>query len=177
VGATGNELKSKAIRSMANPQPAFEAVDVRPMRPEDLRGVMAIENQAYSVPWSRATFDGLIDRHDADVFVATAYGRVVGYAVCWAVIDQAELGNIAVAAPWRRRGVASRLLEAVLERQRERGVKQVYLEVRATNRAAQKLYERFGFEPVGHRAAYYSQPTEDALVMARIMEGPTEDRP
>lgn len=145
------------------------------MEPGDLDEVLAIEQASYSVPWSRSTFAGLLDRSDADLFVAAARGRVVGYAVCWAVLDQAELGNIAVAAPYRRRGVATRLLTAVLARQRERGVREVFLEVRASNRAAQRLYERFGFGLVGIRAGYYSQPTEDALVMVRTLE-PTEDR-
>ncbi|HWV56257.1 MAG TPA: ribosomal protein S18-alanine N-acetyltransferase [Longimicrobiales bacterium] len=161
---------------MANPEPIPALVDIRQMQPEDLKAVMAIETNAYSVPWSRATFEGLIDRSDSDVIVATVHGHVVGYAVCWAVLDQAELGNIAVAAPWRRRGIAARLLEEILDRQRERGVKKVYLEVRATNRAAQRLYRRYGFVTVGRRANYYSQPTEDAMVMARSMDLSLEDQ-
>ncbi|MDQ3523203.1 MAG: ribosomal protein S18-alanine N-acetyltransferase, partial [Gemmatimonadota bacterium] len=80
-------------------------------------------------------------------------------------LDEAELGNVAVAPEARACGVADTLVRAVLERIRQRGARACFLEVRESNLAAQRLYRRRGFEVVGRRRAYYSRPVEDALVM------------
>src|SRR5690606_5835889 len=118
-----------------------DEVVIRTAREADVPHIIAIERQAYSMPWTESTFRGLIERADADVLAADAGGRLVGYAACWVVVDQAELGNIAVAPEWRRLGVGTRLLEAAIERSRERGVRELFLEVRVSNTAAQRLYQ------------------------------------
>lgn len=145
-------------------------VRIRPMRPDDLAEVMEIERAAYSTPWPESSFRGLLTRADADLLVAEVEGRVSGYAICWAVLDQGELGNIAVAPEWRRRGIARRLLDAVVDAMRERGVRELYLEVRVSNHAAQGLYRQFAFNEVSRRRHYYSNPVEDALVMRRTLD-------
>lgn len=141
------------------------ALTVRKLTVRDLPAVMEIENEAYNMPWTEATFRSLLRRRDADLFGAEIADRIVGYSVQWTVADQGELGNIAVHADWRRRGVAHRLLEAVLARARERGVRELFLEVRPSNESAQRLYGDFGFKRVGRRRNYYSAPREDALVL------------
>jgi ribosomal-protein-alanine N-acetyltransferase len=78
-----------------------------------------------------------------------------------------EILNLAVEAALRRRGVASRLLEAALAFARVAGVKTAFLEVRSSNAGAIALYEGHGFAPAGHRPRYYSDPPEDALVLSR----------
>jgi [ribosomal protein S18]-alanine N-acetyltransferase len=99
--------------------------------------------------------------------------RVVAYAAVWMVVDQAELGDIAVAAEWRRRGIARRLMDTVLEHVERRGVREIFLEVRPSNHEARRLYERYGFEAIGRRKNYYSSPREDALVLRRpVVPGP-----
>lgn len=142
-----------------------DVVRVRAMRPEDLTAVMAIEKASYSMPWGEATFRGLLRRADSDLIVAEAAGQPVGYAVAWFVVDQAELGNVAVAQDWRGRGIGARLLEEVLDRAARRGMREIFLEVRPSNLVAQRLYERHGFREVGRRRNYYLEPSEDALVM------------
>lgn len=142
-----------------------EAVSIRPTTQRDLAEVVRIENLSYSVPWSSATFRGLLFRADTDLLCAEVDGEVVGYAVCWFVLDQGELGNVAVDPAWRRRGIAALLVEAALERARKRHSKEVFLEVRRSNSVAQRLYRRLGFREIGVRRNYYSQPEEDALVM------------
>jgi ribosomal-protein-alanine acetyltransferase len=77
-----------------------------------------------------------------------------------------HINNVAVREKYRRRGIGGALLSAVLDRGKERGARKAFLEVRAGNVAAQALYRRRGFEMVGRRSNYYSQPAEDALVMA-----------
>lgn len=149
----------------------MEEVQIRQMGAADLARVMEIEVQSYSMPWTETTFRGLLRRADADLFVAqTAVGGLAGYAVFWAVLDQGELGNVAVAPEWRQRGVARRLLDAVVARAAERRVRELFLEVRVSNSTARRLYESYGFREVGSRRKYYLEPVEDALVMRKDLD-------
>jgi ribosomal-protein-alanine N-acetyltransferase len=147
----------------------IDEVSIRPMRLADLTRVLEIELQCFTMPWSEATFRGLLRRSDADLYVAEINNEVVGYSVFWSVIDQGELGNVSVAPGWRRRGIGERLVKTVLHSAGQRGVREVFLEVRVSNTAAQKLYERYGFAQVGRRRNYYLEPIEDALVMRHVL--------
>jgi ribosomal-protein-alanine N-acetyltransferase len=126
---------------------------------------MAIERSCFSMPWRQSTFESLLRRDDTDLLGAFSGAALAGYAICWTILDQAELGNVAVAQEARRRGVGRTLVHAALERVRDRGARECFLEVRESNDAAQALYRQCGFEVVGRRRRYYSTPTEDALVM------------
>lgn len=139
---------------------------IRRMTDADLPRVLEIENACFSTPWRVATFRSLLARTDTDLFAAVADdGTLLGYAVCWTVVDQSELGNVAVAPAERGRGIGAALVEAVVRRVAERGAVECFLEVRESNDGAQELYRRRGFRVVGRRRAYYSDPREDALVM------------
>ena len=148
------------------------APEIRPMRQDDLDVVMEIEQASFSTPWSRGSFQNLLGRTDADLWVAVSDECVVGYAVIWYVATEGELGNIAVAPAWRRRGVGRWLLDWALEKAYERGAVRIFLEVRASNRLAQELYESRGFTQVGLRRRYYRAPTEDARVMCLDLTPP-----
>lgn len=143
---------------------------IRKMRATDLQSVMRIELATFTMPWSESTFRGLLRRTDSDLFVAEISGAVAGYAVFWSVTDQGELGNVAVAAEYRGHGLGRDLVQSVLERAAERGVREVFLEVRRSNARAQNLYRDFGFFEVGKRKNYYLEPVEDALVMKKVIE-------
>ena len=143
----------------------MRGVTIRRMRAPDLPRVMQIELSTFSMPWSESTFRGLLRRSDSDLFVAELRGAVAGYSVFWAVTDQGELGNVAVAEEYRGRGIGRTLLDAVLERAAERSVHEIFLEVRRSNDGAQNLYRRLGFTQVGQRKNYYQEPAEDAIVM------------
>ena len=110
---------------------------IRPLAEGDLTEVMAIENACFSTPWKEPTFRGLMRRTDTDLFVAELDGAVAGYAACWTVIDQSELGNVAVADAARGRGIGGALVDAVIERVKARGAHECFLEVRESNRGAQ----------------------------------------
>lgn len=140
---------------------------IRSMARTDLPAVLAIERASFPVPWSSATFRSLLRRRDAHLWVAERAGEVVGYAAVWVVLDQAELGDLAVTTASRRQGIGTRLLETVVGRLAELGVRELFLEVRESNRDAQRLYTRHGFVEVGRRTGYYSSPREDALVLQR----------
>lgn len=147
-------------------RPPARRFRVRPLRGDDLERVIEIERECFSTPWKETTFRGLMKRSDTDVLVAeTADGRVEGYAACWTVIDQSELGNVAVSPDARGTGLGGALVDAVVDAIRARGSAECYLEVRESNEDAQSLYRQRGFETVGRRPRYYSLPTEDALVM------------
>jgi [ribosomal protein S18]-alanine N-acetyltransferase len=143
------------------------AVTLRDMVAADVPAVAEIERASYSVPWSEPTFRGLLRRRDAELVVAAADDVVVGFAVFWAVVDQGELGNVAVSAAWRGQGLGERLVADVIRRAAERGVRELFLEVRPSNAVARRLYDRFGFRHVGRRRNYYQDPVEDALVLRR----------
>jgi len=141
-------------------------VVVRRLEPEDVDAVVAIETEAFTTPWRRETFLDLVDRPGLELLVMEERDAgVIGYAVLWCILDQGELANMAVAPSFRGRGLGSHLLARVLETARDRGVETVFLEVRASNERAARLYGRFGFAEVGIRRHYYERPREDALVM------------
>ena len=142
---------------------------LRPMRETDLRHVLHIERRSFSIPWSEATFRGLLRRQSAALLVGEEAGEVLGYAVLWFAADDAELGDMAVLPESRGRGLGRWLLDAALAEAARRGAKTVYLEVRESNVAARRLYERAGFRTAGVRADYYTQPTEDAILMTRAV--------
>ncbi len=138
---------------------------IRALSAEDLPAAVRIEEASYSMPWSDETFETLLRRPDSTLLAATSAGALVGYAIGWYTLDQGELGNVAVDIPWRRRGLATRLVNEFLLRQQRLGVKDVFLEVRPSNEAARSLYARLGFVEVGLRRGYYVRPAEDAIVM------------
>lgn len=141
-------------------------VALRDLRPDDLARMLEIEQASFSTPWRRSTFEGLLRRGDADLIGATIEGRLMGYAITWTIIDQAELGNVAVSPEARHRGLGRMLVEAALRRVARRGARECFLEVRESNAVARQLYETLGFTVIGRRRRYYASPVEDALVMA-----------
>lgn len=153
------------------PSPAWLPVRVEAMMAVDLEAVLAIERASFPAPWPRKIFlQELHDDHIARLFVARAaesthQGTVVGYACAWLVVDELHITNFAVHPEFRRRHVADQLLQGVLTRAQEQGGRQALLEVRASNRGAQRLYGRFGFAPVAVRKGYYTDDNEDAIVM------------
>jgi ribosomal-protein-alanine N-acetyltransferase len=139
---------------------------IRRLRETDIDEVVRIEREAFTTPWQAETFAGLMERDGVELTVMTkSDDEVVGYAILWCVLDQGELANIAIAAGHRGAGLGAHLLRHVLDVARARGVARVFLEVRASNRAALGLYSRFGFDEVGRRKNYYERPREDALVL------------
>lgn len=148
----------------------MSALEIRRMRNADLPRVMDIELATFTMPWSEATFRGLLRRKDSDLLVADSRGDLAGYAVFWAVLDQGELGNVAVHENYRGKGIGRQLVQAVIDRAGDRGVREIFLEVRQSNTQAQELYKTFGFVEVGRRRNYYLEPLEDALVMKFVAE-------
>lgn len=149
---------------------------VRPMEPRDLPEVLAIEGEAFSLPWSMETFRSLLEREPWALLVLEApSGAVAGYAVLGCVIDQGELANIAIRAADRGRGWGATLLDGVLAEAARRGVQQLFLEVRRSNEAAAALYRSRGFQEIGIRRNYYEAPREDARVLVKRIHAMEEE--
>jgi ribosomal-protein-alanine N-acetyltransferase len=144
---------------------AEPAVMIRRMRQDDVAAVMVLDRQCFPVPWSANGFVAEMGNVSAYYLVAEAGSLVCGYAGSWMIADEAHITTLGVDPRLRRRGIGELLLKAVLEEAARRGVRRVSLEVRVSNAVAQRMYEKFGFTPVGRRAGYYTDNGEDALVM------------
>ena len=143
-------------------------VELRRLETRDLDVVEAIERESYPTPWSRSMFDAELRKPSALALGAfTESDVLVGYAFVSRYVDAWHVMNVAVAGSYRRRGIASALLErlfAVTESDPQRGYT---LEVRVSNTGAIRLYEQLGFEARGIRRGYYTDNREDALIMWR----------
>jgi ribosomal-protein-alanine N-acetyltransferase len=133
---------------------------------EDLPAVHAIERSSFFVPWPDDAYrNELLTNRLASYVVARAGPDVVGFGGLWVMVDEAHITTFAVDPRWRRRGVGEWMLLGLLDRAAERGAREATLEVRLSNMPARRLYEKFGFRPVGIRPRYYSDNGEDALIM------------
>ena len=141
-------------------------VRVEPMRLDDLPAVHAIERNSFSVPWPDDAYrNELLTNRLASYVVARAGDEIVGFGGLWVMVDEAHITTFAVDPRWRRRGVGEWMLLGLLDRAVERHAREATLEVRLSNMPARRLYEKYGFRPVGIRPRYYSDNGEDALIM------------
>jgi [ribosomal protein S18]-alanine N-acetyltransferase len=151
--------------------------------PDEIDAVLAVEHASFSNPWTREMYLAELENEGVSfVFVARvardaagAGGNIVGFVAFWRILDELHLNNLAVVPEMRRQGMAAALLERVLSEGARLGATRTTLEVRRSNEAACKLYERFGFSVAGVRHAYYTHPAEDALILWR--EGGGSGRP
>jgi [ribosomal protein S18]-alanine N-acetyltransferase len=162
---------------VTDPGPSH-SLRVRPATLGDLDAIGDTERASFSEPWSQETFVGLLGRPEVLFLVLEGGGagipdrpEVLGHGVLWWVLDEGELGNLAVHPGARGKGGGGLLLDALLEAATSAGVEQVHLEVRASNDPARALYARKGFEPVGRRRGYYRNPPEDALLLRWVRGG------
>ena len=132
--------------------------------------VAELETICFCDPWSEKSVASELDNALALWLVAVEDGRVAGYVGSQTVMGETDMMNIAVYPEFRRRGIAEQLVEALIEQLRELGSKCLTLEVRASNDAAQALYEKLGFLQIGRRPRYYRNPKEDALILRKEWE-------
>ncbi len=139
----------------------------RAMTLADLDAVYQIEQAAYAFPWSKALFEQAICS-TKDCWVMEDAHAILGYAIVSYVVGEAELLNVCVAPEQQGRKLGTHLLQHVITQAAAKQNTDMYLEVRASNQAAIRLYERAGFNEVGCRKNYYptEQGREDALLMA-----------
>lgn len=137
--------------------------------PAELDDVLAIEQVSFTNPWTREMYlADLENRGVSFVYLARNGGRrVVGYCSFWRIADELHVNNLAVRPEHRRTGVARAILRRVIDDNARTGARRAFLEVRASNDAARRLYETVGFTVAHVRRNYYTHPMEDALVLQR----------
>jgi ribosomal-protein-alanine N-acetyltransferase len=130
----------------------------------DIPMVVELEKRNFSMPWSAQSFRSVLADEFSCCYVGVLDGKIVAYAMFGAIEDYAELWNLAVDEPHRRKGVGDTMLRFVIEYCRTSGVSSLFLQVRESNRAAKRLYEKNGFVFVMVQKNYYVSPLENALV-------------
>jgi [ribosomal protein S18]-alanine N-acetyltransferase len=146
------------------------AVDIRPLLLGDLNAIDEIERRSYPTPWSRSMFAGELAKPASLCLGAFEEDRLAGYLIISRYVDAWHVMNIAVAPQFRRRGIATALLQKFFELTDDGSRRGYTLEVRVSNAGAIKLYERLGFTARGTRRGYYTDNREDALIMWRDAE-------
>ncbi|MBQ2943110.1 MAG: ribosomal protein S18-alanine N-acetyltransferase [Ruminococcus sp.] len=136
---------------------------------EHIKDICRVDERCFQSPWSEAVVETLVKNQNACVFGCFEDGILAGYIALEWVLDEGSLTNLAVLPEYRRRGIAKNLTEALIEKAEELNLAFVTLEVRASNTPASKLYSKTGFEEIGVRKGYYSNPREDAVLMTKYL--------
>ncbi len=139
------------------------ALNLRRMREADLEVVTELEAQAYSQPWNAHVFAEELSQPSRTYIVIEDQTEVLGYAGLMVVGTEAHVTTVVVHPDRREDRLGTRLMLALAAEAIEQGAKSMTLEVRVSNKAAQRLYRRFGMAPVGMRRKYYQD--EDAMIM------------
>ena len=142
-----------------------EEIKIRSMRKEDIPEVSEIEKLSFPSPWSSNIFSSELEKGSFAFYHVLEYrDRLVGYGGYWRIKNEAHLVTFAIHPSFRRRGLGAKLLEQLLKDAQDQSLDTITLEVRDSNLAAQRFYERFGFKKIAVRPHYYSDTDEDAIV-------------
>ena len=142
-----------------------ESVSIEPMRHTDMEAVARIDKRCFPSPWQPTSYLTELSNRAACYLVARRAGEVIAYAGAWVIMLEGHITTLAVDPAHQGRKIGERLLIALLEEAMLRGASHVTLEVREGNRAAQRLYCKYGFRNVAIRKNYYTDNGENALVM------------
>ena len=140
-------------------------IHLREMTQDDIEGVLKIERECFSTPWSLEAFKMELKNDIALYVVARDEDKVLGYGGLWNIIDEGHITNIAVSEEFRDKGIGSQILSKLIEICKKKNACSMTLEVRQNNEAAKHLYKKYGFEEAGIRPKYYADSDEDAIIM------------
>jgi len=142
---------------------------IRPMLMDDLEQVKVIDQLSFSLPWSDNAYRYEITENPASLLwvaeTANRKHRVCGMVAVWLILDETHIATLGVHPDYRGIGIGNQLLSVALEETARQGAKLATLEVRESNKVAQNIYRKFGFEKVGRRRRYYQDNREDAILM------------
>ena len=140
---------------------------IAPYSPEDFEEIMALENICFSDPWSRSNMADCLAMPVVQAWVAKRDDAVVGFVIAYLIPPEGEIADVCVSPAERGQGIGRALLETMMDAS---DCTEFFLEVRASNLAAIRLYQKLGFEILGVRKRYYDKPREDAIVMGLTRE-------
>jgi ribosomal-protein-alanine N-acetyltransferase len=138
---------------------------IRSMQEDDIPAILEIEQGSFATPWLGQSFMEEICKKYALSKVAVFEEKVIGYACADYALHESRILKLAVRQEFRRRGVATMLMNEMMAELKDRGCVFMYLKVRASNTGAQRFYELFGFKTETVRKKYYDDPAEEALLM------------
>ena len=141
----------------------------REMLVEDLDQVVDIEQNLFSVPWTKEGFLTYLMKKDTMFFVVEEKERILGYCSMMTVLDEGDILNVAVLSDRQKEGIGLFLVDSMLRMAEMEGIRLVHLEVRQGNGTARRLYQRLGFKEDGLRRDYYENPVENAVLMTKTM--------
>jgi [ribosomal protein S18]-alanine N-acetyltransferase len=140
--------------------------EFRNMTVADIDDVFKIETISFSTPWSKEAFYNELTQNRFAKYIVIQYeDELVGYCGVWIVVDEAHITNIAILPDFRGKKLGEMLLTKIMDEARKLGATTMTLEVRVTNKVAQNLYRKLGFQNGAVRKKYYTDNLEDALVM------------
>lgn len=149
-------------------------LQIVPATAEMLPEILRVEEACFSAPWTRKMLEVeltgnkfarvLVAMDDADT--GASVGTIIGYHCFWIVFEELRLMNLAVCGSMRRRGIGRALVTEAIRMGLAQAATRAVLEVRASNEAARALYQRMGFVQTSIRPQYYTNPVEDAVLMA-----------
>lgn len=142
-------------------------IEIRQMRKDDIEALAVIEEEAFSVPWSKKDLEDLLCHSYCLYLVALADGRIAGFCGYTNICNEATIDNVVVAGKYRDMGIAQAMISELIARGEADQVEAFTLEVRVSNAAAIHIYEKFGFRSEGIRPGFYEKPREDAMIMWR----------
>lgn len=142
-----------------------QETQIRFMEEKDCQEVADLEQQCFTVPWSFDSIKQSFANPNGYFFVAEREQKIVGYIGMMKAENEGDILNVAVSTQNRRQGIGTRLMEHLLYFAQEKGIETLFLEVRESNRGAIALYEQKGWKKIGVRKRYYTNPTEDGIVM------------
>ena len=151
-------------------------MDLRQMTTADIFVVADMERRVFTNPWSVDSFRGALRSSNQIFIVLDDEGTIAGYCGMLCVAGEGQILNVAVDTPYRRQGLATEMMRAMIEYGIEHGISLYTLEVRKNNEAARRLYLSCGFVETGVRRDYYSNPTEDAILMDLDLTDPDTAR-
>lgn len=143
---------------------------IKKMQNEHMEQVYQIEELSFFTPWSKKSIQSEIVNPIGRYIVIMDGEKVIAYGGFWVVAPEANINNVAVTPDYRGRGISKILMNELIAMAKSEGAKELYLEVRSSNRVAQNLYRSLGFKMIGLRNGYYVDTDEDAIVMLKNLD-------
>ncbi len=142
-------------------------LELKPIAPENLSAVMELDRTCFDGLWTLEAYQREIESSNSDLLglFSSFPLKLLGLGCFWSILDEAHITILAVYPEYHRQGLGQALLYSLLQTATARGLERATLEVRASNKTALSLYEKFGFKTAGRRRRYYKDNGEDALIL------------